>query len=148
MTPEEWDAMTDEEQLADLQRALTGIQEEIREETKRSRFRDRWSRRKIHPVQNDINKLVGFVINRRMRQPGVTDLLRRVLHRVDTEAIRFLVEMVLQTGSCGWFMSRRCKRLLEYCDTIEAALAQRKERVIDLGSGIWNRESCKGRHDG
>jgi len=60
-----------------------------------------------------------------LRQPGVMNLLRRILHQTDTPAIRLLVEMVLTKGSCGWFMRRRCERLLAHCDQVEAAFALR-----------------------
>jgi hypothetical protein len=137
MTPEEWDTLDEKEQEDDLEQALAGIRDELREETSKSRFRDNCSRRRKHPIDNDFNKLLDFIIDRRRREPRSTfDAARIVLGMGDPkvnrpQAIRLLVSVVLapgvRGGSCGWLMRRRCKRLLEYCDTIEAALAW-KER--------------------
>lgn len=99
------------------------IRAEVERETRRSRYRDRTSRCRIHPIKHDVSQLMAFVIARRLRQPGVTDLLRRVLKRVDTRAVRQLVSIVLENGSYPPTMRRRCDRLLGYCATIEAALA-------------------------
>ena len=100
-----------------------GIHAEVERERLESRFRDGCSRSKIHPVDNDIGRLIDFVAARRLRQPGVMKLLWRVLHRVDTEAIRLLVDIVLTKGSYGQAMQSRCQRLLDYCVIIDAALA-------------------------
>lgn len=105
---------------------INGFRAAVREETKRSRFRDRWSRERIHPVQHDVNRLLNFIIERRRRSPSmVFDAARTVLKRVDTDAIRLLVSTVLD-GGCGETMRRRCARLIGYCEIIEAALALRE----------------------
>lgn len=123
MTPEKWDAMTDEEKADDLQRALARMLDEIRDETAASRFRDRFSRERVHPVTRDINQLINFTIRRRLRHaPAVLDANRRVLRRVDTKALRFLVSVVLHGGAYDLTMRRRCDRILGYCDVLEAAL--------------------------
>jgi endonuclease III len=104
-----------------------GIHAAVEQERLASRFRDRSSRQRVHPVQNDISRLVDFVAARRLRQPGVVDLLRRTLKHVDTDALRFLVSAVLDHGTCDRYMKRRCARLLGYCETIEAALMQKEK---------------------
>ena len=140
MTPEEWDAMTDEEQAEDLRQALARIPEEIADETRRSRFRDRCSRRRKHPINNDVSKLLDFIINRRRHSAFAA--ARVVLGMEDgdkLQAFRLLVAVTLapgiRGGGCGWFMRRRCERILGYADTIESALAQRN-RFRDSESGI------------
>jgi hypothetical protein len=101
-----------------------GIRAAIREEVKRSRFRDRSSGGRVHPIQHDVNMVLDFIIDRRRRQaPAVFDAARKVLKHVDTEALRFLVSTVLEDGRCDNYMNRRCARLLEYCATIDSALA-------------------------
>jgi hypothetical protein len=103
-----------------------GIHAEVERERLASRFRDRCSRERIHPIQYDINKLLDFIIQRRRRSaPAAFDAARRVLRVVDTTAIRLLVSVVLEQGRYGWSMRCRCERLLGYCDTLEAALALR-----------------------
>jgi hypothetical protein len=107
-----------------------GIHAEVERARLKSRFRDRFSRSRIHPIQHDVDWLCTFVMTRRLRQPGVMDLLRRIqpphlslrqqLESLD--AIRLLVDIVLQKGSCDRVMKRRCARLLEMCDTLEAGL--------------------------
>jgi hypothetical protein len=104
---------------------VNGFRAAVREETKRSRFRDRWSRERIHPFDYDVHSIVGFVIERHRRfPPEVFDAARILCRRTDTDAIRVLVYAVLE-GPCGLVMRRRCGRLLWYCDVIETALAIR-----------------------
>ena len=104
-----------------------GIHAEVERERLASRYRDRSSRGHVHPIDADVGALIDFAASRRLRQPDVLNLLRRVLHRVDTPAIRLLVAMVLTKGSCDRHMKRRCARLIEYCDTLDFALAVKAE---------------------
>ena len=122
MTPDEWNTLTPDEQAADLRQAIAAIPEEIADETRRSRFRDHCSGRRCHPIQNDIMRLFDFVEARRMRQPNVLNLLRATLNHFDPAAIRELVRIVQEEGQCGWWMHRRCRRLLDYCTTLEAVM--------------------------
>src|SRR5258706_6959000 len=86
-----------------------GIHAEVERERLASRFRDRCSRAKIHPIQYDIDKLIDFVIQRRRGSaPTAFDAARRVLHVVDTTAIRLLVSVVLEHGRYGLSMRCRC----------------------------------------
>jgi len=98
------------------------IREEIERETRTSRHRDRISGGRVHEIQHDVNQLVHFVATRRQRQPGVFDAARRVCRTIDTEALRFLVALVLG-GSSYPAMRRLCARIIGYCETVEAALA-------------------------
>jgi hypothetical protein len=135
MTPEEWETLTDDEKADDLKRALDGIADEIREETKRSRFRDGWSRAKVHPIKNDFNKLLDFLLDRCRHSPRAVFDAARVVLRPENgnlpQAIRLVVSVVLapgvRGGSCGWFMRRRCARLTNYADQLDQALAYHAE---------------------
>jgi len=100
----------------------TAIRNEVERETRKSRYRDRFSRQRLHPITADIGALVSFVIDRRRRQAGALELARCALGVIDTEVIRLLVEIV-RRGSCNRAMLRRCRRLEHYCEIIEAALA-------------------------
>ena len=89
-----------------------GIRAAVREEVRKSRFRDKCSGIRVHPIQHDIGAVIDFVIQRRRRQaPAAFDAARRVLRRVDTTALRFLVSTVLEDGRCDIRMRRRCERL-------------------------------------
>jgi hypothetical protein len=95
-----------------------GIRAAVERERLKSRFRDRCSRERIHPIANDFGRLFDFVMSRRRRQPGALDLLRRSLNRTDVAAILSLVEMVLTKGACNRAMRRRCARLIWYCEQL------------------------------
>lgn len=127
MTPEKWRTLTHDAQADDLQRVLAHLADEIREETSKSRFRDRWSGERVHPISYDITLLINFTSLRRLRDaPDILDAIRRAMRGVDTKALRFLVSAALR-GSCSLAMQRRCDRVLAYCDAIDAAVALRGE---------------------
>jgi hypothetical protein len=93
----------------------------IERETRHSRFRDRCSRERVHPVKHDVGMLLDVVMTSRRRQtPAVLDAARRVLKGTDTMALRVLIAAVLE-GNGDVAMRHRCERLLESCDTYEKA---------------------------
>ena len=104
-----------------------GIHAEVERERLASRFRDRRSGERIHPIAADVGGLIDFVASRRQRQPDAMNLLRRLFVSTDTLAIRLLLVMVLTKGACNRAMKRRCARLLGYCEIIEAAFALGEE---------------------
>jgi hypothetical protein len=103
----------------------------VESERLRSRHRDRFSRERVHPIQYDVNRLTNFVCDRRTRQPGALDTVRRVMKSVDTEALRVLVQIASERGSRSRSMRRCCSRVLSYCDVIEAALALRSPEKLN-----------------
>jgi hypothetical protein len=98
------------------------IYEEIERETRKSRYRDRASGRRVHPYDHDITMLINFLASRRLRQPGMRDLVLRIYRSVDTEALRLAIALVLEKGNYDLATLRRCERIERYCDVIEAAL--------------------------
>jgi predicted DNA-binding WGR domain protein len=99
----------------------TEIRAQVERETRRSRYRDRWSRERMHPIQHDVSQLIDFVMERRRRETDGARVGLRVLERVDTEALRLLVEMA-RRGHLDRTMRRRCQRVDYYCLVIEKAL--------------------------
>ena len=95
------------------------IHGEVERERRKSKFRDRCSRDRVHPITHDLVYIVDFVIDRRTRHARAAFVAtRRVLTRVDTEAMRYLVDVVLEGGACDVTTRRRCGRLLEYCNAV------------------------------
>jgi len=116
--------MTDDERAELLKRDLEAIPEQIRIETSRSRYRDHGTRRRVHPLDHDLGALIEFAVDRRRREgPAVCDAARRVMTMVDTDALRFLIRVVLEHGQCNITVKRRCARLLAHCENLDAALA-------------------------
>ena len=107
----------------------TAIRDAVECETRRSRYRDRWSREPVHPAQHDVGAIIDFVIDRRKRQQGALEAARRVCKSVDTAALRFLIAVVLDGGVSTVAIRRSCTRVLAHCDAIEAALAQRQHQL-------------------
>jgi hypothetical protein len=111
------------------------IHAEVERERLKSRYRDRTSGRRVHPTHHDVARLIDFATDRRKRHGRVVrEAARRLLPPYDgvvptstdrTEALRFLVSVVLDGGSCGCVMQRRCARVIGYCDVIETALSLR-----------------------
>lgn len=101
----------------------TRIRAEIEQETRTGKHRDRYVPTVgVHPYQFDLDRLIEFVIDRRARQPGALDAVRRLCRRVDVEALRFLIAVVLEQGRCDLATRRRCARVSEHCRTIESAV--------------------------
>lgn len=101
-----------------------GIRAEVERERLKSRYRDRNSLERVHPIQHDVNMILAFIIVRRRRSaPAAFDAARRVLRAVDTSALRVVVSTVLDGGQSDRTTKRRCARILGYCTTIETALA-------------------------
>ncbi len=98
---------------------------EVERETRRSRYRDRCSRMRLHPIQHDIAQLVDFVMERRRRQRDGLAAARCVLETVNTDALRTLIHLAREHGRCNRTMRRRCERIENYCLIIETALALR-----------------------
>ncbi|MBP7779488.1 MAG: hypothetical protein KA371_20410 [Acidobacteria bacterium] len=94
-------------------------------ETARSRYRDRVSRERVHPIDYDVSALINFALERRLRHPQTMQAVRRATYRVDTDALRLLVHIATEGGATNRALRARCARVLGYCDTIEAALALR-----------------------
>jgi len=102
------------------------IRERLEREISQSRYRDRVSRHRIHPIEHDLNALIEFVICRRSDHEDTLDAARRALARVNTEAVRFLIAAVRERGTHPKWIADVCVRLEENCSTIETALLLRK----------------------
>ena len=102
------------------------IRAEIERETRTSRHRDRVSGERVHPIEHDVNQLINFVTDRRLRQPDALPAARRANKSVDTEALRVLIEIALKRGATTTAIRRRCSRIVTYCDVIETAVASRE----------------------
>jgi hypothetical protein len=112
----------------DLNRAIDNIPVETADETRRSRYRDPCSHRRVHPVQHDIMAVFHFATDRRMRVPGVKDAARIVVsskpdRAAKTAALRVLVDVILNHGATTPTIVRTCHRIAGYCDLFEAGLA-------------------------
>lgn len=105
------------------------IRQGIEEERRKSRFRNRCSYfERKHPLQHDADMLSDFCISRRLSRPGAWEALKRAAgNSVDTEALRYLVVLVLE-GSTYRAMRKCCARILETCAIYDKALA----RLADL----------------
>jgi hypothetical protein len=110
----------------ELNRAIENIPVEIADETRRSRYRDPCSHRRVHPVHHDIMSVFHFATDRRMRLPGVKDAARIVVsskpgdRQAKTKALRFLVDVILNHGATNPTIRRTCKRIEGYCDLVDA----------------------------
>jgi hypothetical protein len=114
--------MTRQEANEALYAIIPGLREEVAAETARSRFRDRSTGKRIHPISADIRRLIDYAVDRRRRHPdarGIRDAAHTLYHRNDPEAMRVLVDAILDYGACTPTIRRTCERVLVYCDQLD-----------------------------